>query len=270
MTQLLDGKVLSNDIAERLKALISSLETKPHLSIIQVGDDVRSNAYIKRKITYGQNIGAIVTHQKYSEDITESELEVQIEKLNANNNVHGIIIQLPIPEHLNRERITDMIDSEKDIDGLTRNSPFAPATARGILSLLKHYEIAIKDKRIVVVGRSLLVGKPTALLLEKEGGLVSIAHRGTTNLAEVTREVDILVVATGVLGLINRNHVSPNQTIIDVGINLDKNDRLVGDVVFEEVSSIVKAITPVPGGVGPMTVASLFENLLDAYRGQTN
>jgi len=303
MSKILDGKIVRDKIAEDLRKEIT-LRVKdpqgrrPKLVIIQVGDLAESNTYIKQKILFGQKIGAIVDHQKFDEKVTQELLITHISKLNTDQNVSGIIIQVPIPSHLDKDAIIDAIDPKKDVDGLTsanlkllwenKKGAIIPATTRGILSLLDYYKIPISGKKVVVVGRSFLVGKPTALALLNRDATVTICHRETRNLKEETKNADILVAAVGKANLITKDHVSKNQVVIDVGINMINNQKpsfvktsegkpetepsgrkIVGDVDFESVAKIVKAITPVPGGVGPMTVASLFENLLEAYLTQT-
>lgn len=269
MAQILDGKLVSNILAEKLLEEVEALEVKPCLAIIQVGDDPRSSAYIRRKMSLGEKIGARVLLHQLPASVTEERLIESIENLNKDNKTHGIIVQLPLPESFNKEKIIEAISPLKDVDGLTSGSLFVPATARGVVSLLQHYNIAIEGKLATVVGRSALVGKPTTKLLEELGARVTVAHRETKDLGEATRNSDILVVATGVPKLIKEEHVRRGQTVIDVGISIEES-RLVGDVDFEKVKDTVENITPVPGGVGPMTVVSLFENLLEAYRKQTS
>ncbi|HLA03780.1 MAG TPA: bifunctional 5,10-methylenetetrahydrofolate dehydrogenase/5,10-methenyltetrahydrofolate cyclohydrolase [Patescibacteria group bacterium] len=297
---LLDGKALNEKIAEKLKAEISRLETlrargplgrRPKLVIIQVGDLAESNAYIGRKIKFGEKIGAVVDHQKFPNTITQEKLITQISSLNTDSSVTGIIVQMPLPKHIDRDEVIDSIDPAKDVDGLTsrnlkllweaKGEGFVPATTKGIISLLDEYKIPIVGKHVVVVGRSFLVGKPTFLAFLNHDATVTVCHRHTKNLAKHSRSADILVVAAGKPNLIGKEHVHKNQVVIDVGINAVQNEvsprghneerprsTLVGDVNFAEVSKIVKAISPVPGGAGPMTVASLFENLLEAYNRQ--
>ena len=286
MTKVLSGKVVRDKIAQTLKSQIQNLKTKPHLVIIQVGNLPESNTYIKQKVLFGQNIGAKVEHVKLEEDIFEKDLILKIKKYNLDTSVHGIIVQMPIPKNLDKEKIINAISFQKDVDGQTavnmkkliENDPtgFLPATTKGILTLLEHCGVNAEGKNVVVVGRSTLVGKPTALALLNQNATVTLAHSKTKNLRNITKSADILIVAAGKQNLIGKEHVSQNQTIIDVGINvINSNDKpedepagkkLVGDVNFEEVSKIVEAISPVPGGVGPMTVASLFQNLLKASK----
>ncbi len=307
MAQILDGRAVRDAILEDLKSQITKLETKPKLVIIQVGDNPESNTYIGQKIKFGEKIGAIAELKKFPVDISQKDLESIIYHLNSDPTVHGIIIQLPISDHLDKDALIELIDPKKDVDGLTsanqklleENSPDAlvPATAKGVITILDFYKIQIKGKKAAVVGRSKLVGAPVASLLRNLGAEVTVGHSQTPDLTAVTKPADIIVVAVGKPNLIGKEHVSPGQTIIDVGINvvdqlpetrdqtegqesekvrpwkterpdLKSTRKLVGDVNFAEVEPIVAAITPVPGGVGPMTVASLFENFLEAYKQQ--
>lgn len=314
--KILDGKIVRDKIAQKLSSQIlalsevegSSLRSKPKLTIIQVGNLSESNAYIRQKVLFGQKIGAIVELAKLGSDISQETLNSKLLTLSSIPQVHGIIIQLPIPKHLDKNKIVDSITPAKDVDGQTstnlkkliENNPtgFIPATTKGIVTLLNYYKIPIPSKNITVVGRSSLVGKPTALALLNLNATVTICHRETKNLTYHTKNADILIVAAGKPNLITRDHVASGQVVIDVGINMiqgqksevisqksglskpelenerstindQRSTNLVGDVKFDEVSKIVAAITPVPGGIGPMTVASLFENLLEAYTSQT-
>ncbi len=267
--KILDGKKLSIEIASKLEKQIRSLETKPKLVIIQVGEREESNTYIRNKLKFAEKIGATAEHRKFTENIREEKLVKEIEKLNKNKSVHGIIVQLPLPRHLNPRVISGAALPEKAVDG---SLLFTPATTKGIIALLDHYKIPIAGKKVVVVGRSELVGKPTALALLNRDATVTVCHSQTKDMARETKRADILIVAIGKAKLIGKKHVSKNQIVVDVGINLVNGPstelgvkKLVGDVDFEKVSKTVKAISPVPGGVGPMTIASLFENLLDAY-----
>jgi len=312
--KILDGKALSEKIAEKLRSQILALRTKPKLVIIQVGDLPESNAYIGRKVKFGEKIGTIVNHKKFDNNISQESLITHISSLNTNFSVTGIIVQMPLPKHIDKDEIIDSIDPAKDVDGLTSrnlkllwenkttdyssseqrgprslstlssrpkgsrqartiNAGFIPATTKGIISLLDEYKIPIEGKHVVVVGRSFLVGKPTFLALLNRDATVTVCHKHTRNLKQETRNADILIVAAGKPNLIGKEHVHKNQVVIDVGINAIENEdgphyKLVGDVNFVEVSKIVKSISPVPGGAGPMTVASLFENLLKAYTRQ--
>ena len=298
MTQILDGRIVRDKIAQKLKTQISfsrengtKLRSQPKLVIIQIGNLPQSNTYIAQKIKFSQKIDAIVDLQRFPENVTQENLKSKILNLNSDSNVHGIIVQLPIPDHLDKDEIINTIDPLKDIDGHTstnikflfegKTAGFVPATTKGILTLLDHYKIPILGKHVVVIGRSSLVGKPTALAFLNRNATVTVCHSKTKDLAGVTKTADILVVAAGKPRLITKNHVKGGQVVIDVGINVlsgiipekpetePPSRKLVGDVDFDKVSKIVTAISPVPGGVGPMTVASLFENLLEAYSRQT-
>src|SRR3989338_898835 len=295
MTKILDGKVVNEKIAEQLRTEIAKRGTRPKLVIIQVGDVPESNAYIGRKKAFGQKIGAEVKLKRFHETISQKELVGQIIVYNRDPQYHGIIVQMPIPKSLDKDQIIDSISPQKDVDGLTsinlkllwenRKEGHIPATTKGILTLLDYYKIPIAGKHVVVVGRSFLVGKPTALAFLNRDATVTITHSKSKNLPSITKTANILVVAAGKAKLIGRNHVSSGQVVVDVGINVVNNQKLetrnqkpgtephdrkiVGDVDFESVRKIVTAITPVPGGIGPMTVASLFENLLETYKSQT-
>ncbi len=268
-------------IAQKLKEKVGRSSLVPTLAVIQIGSLPESTAYITQKKKFAEKIGASVNHIVLDEDVGEIDVLAEIKKLNADISVHGIIVQMPIPKHLNRWNIIEAITPTKDVDGLTSTNTkalwdnrrgFVPATARGVLSLLSYYDISVAGKKIVVIGRSVLVGKPTALLLLNHDATVTICHSKTKDVAEVTHTADIIVVAAGVPNLITADYVSPRQVVIDVGINVSAKkledeigtQKLTGDVDFEAVSGLVSAISPVPGGVGPMTVASLFENVVEA------
>lgn len=271
---LLDGKIARNSLASELKKMISNLPIKPKLAIIQVGDRKESNTYITQKKIFAEKIGAEVNHIKFLENVSEDEVCVEIQKLNKDNSVHGIVVQLPLPLDLDKNIIIQNIDPLKDVDGLTsvntkllwsNERGHIPATARGILTLLDYYKIPIKGKKVVVVGRSELVGKPVAMALLNRDATVTVCHLETENIKLETQRADILVVAAGDPEFITKDFVKEGQVVVDVGISVLQDKRLVGDVKFDDVKGIVSAISPVPGGVGPMTVLSLFQNLLDAY-----
>jgi methylenetetrahydrofolate dehydrogenase (NADP+)/methenyltetrahydrofolate cyclohydrolase len=275
MSILIDGKKVSNEISKDIKREISGLAIKPKLIIIQIGDLKASNVYVEKKIEFGKKVGAIVEYKKYDENIKEEEIISDIKRFNLDNSVHGIMVQLPIPKNFNTEKILDTIDYKKDVDGLTATNTrflynnkelFLPATTKGIITLLEKYNIDLFGKRVVIIGHSILVGKPTALAFLNRKATVTICNQFTKDLDIDTKRADIVVVAVGHPGLITKNHVNKDQTIIDIGISVLKDNKISGDVNFEEVKDIVYAITPVPGGVGPMTVLSLFENLVKAYK----
>lgn len=269
MPKILDGKIVRDGIIVKLKKEIESFKSVPTLAIIQVGDLAESSKYIKNKKSFAEKIGAEVKHLKFENDISQTALETEITKLNQDKNITGIIVQLPLPKHLDVNIILNMVDSNKDVDGLTENSPFTPATARGVKTLLDYYEIEVINKKVVVMGRSKLVGGPIRNVMQESGAGVQVVHSQTENPKEITKTADILIVAIGKANLIDETYIKEGQVVIDVGINF-KGDKLVGDVDFEKVKDIVSAISPVPGGVGPLTVASLFENLVEAYKKQYN
>lgn len=244
---------------------------RPKLVIFQVGNDERSSTYIKQKKIFGEKIGFDVEYIQLDDNVSEEEIISKIKEKNADASVSGIIVQMPLPESLNSVRIIDTISPEKDADGLSSvnikkffvndKSAIVPATARGIILLLNFYKIKIAGKKVVVVGRSLIAGRSIANVFLNNDATVTICHSKTKNLKEETKSADILVVALGKEKFIKKDFVKKEQVVIDVGINKIKGG-ICGDVDFENVSKIVSAISPVPGGVGPMTVISLFENML--------
>ncbi|MDO8564920.1 MAG: bifunctional 5,10-methylenetetrahydrofolate dehydrogenase/5,10-methenyltetrahydrofolate cyclohydrolase [bacterium] len=281
---ILDGKVVRDKIAAELRQRILAFSSKPKLVIIQIGENEESATYIQQKKRFGESIGAVVEHVALPADTSERDVLSAIKQYNSDSNTHGIIIQMPIPDSFDRDRVLDAIAPEKDVDGLGsasvkalwegKRAGYMPATTKGILSLLEYYKIPIAGKNVVVVGRSFLVGKPTAQALLNLDATVTIAHSKTVNLPALTQHADILIVATGNPHFIQRDHVRAGQVIIDVGITAVTGEKLdeevgertiTGDVHFDAVKDTVHAISPVPGGVGPMTVASLFENLVTAF-----
>jgi methylenetetrahydrofolate dehydrogenase (NADP+)/methenyltetrahydrofolate cyclohydrolase len=275
MPHILSGVEVRNIKLEALKARFEGFPAKPTLVIIQIGNRPDSTAYVSTKIAFGAKIGAIVRRVHFPEHVTNEEIMKTIEECNTDRSVAGIIVQLPLLAHLDQEKIIEVIDPSKDVDGLTstnvalldKNNSHAivPATARGVIELLDFYKIPIEGKKCTVVGRSTLVGRPIAQLLLNKGALVNVAHSKTVDVAKETRAADVIIVAVGKPGLIGPDHVRAGQVIIDVGINVAS--KLVGDVDFDKVAPILGssgAISPVPGGVGPMTVFCLFENLADA------
>lgn len=273
MATLIDGRKTRETLMPALVERIKKLTWKPTLAIVQVGDRPDSTAFIKAKKSFAAKIGVSEEHIQLSESVSEADLIAKIQELNARGDIHGIIVQLPLPPGIDRDHVIESINPRKDTDALTsynvkrwqegvRGALF-PATARGIRELLAQYDVILKGKAVTVVGRSALVGKPIASMAAHEGARVAICHRGTANLRSETQKADILIVAAGSPRLITPLHVKSGQTVIDVGITTDATEALVGDVDFKSVEPIVSAISPVPGGVGPMTVLSLFENLID-------
>ncbi len=261
---LLDGRKAKESYVEQLIERVKTLPFSPCLVIIQVGDRPDSDAFIKSKKVFAQKIGAKEIHVKLPATISQDEVLETIEKYNYDDSVHGIIVQLPLPAHLNPDEIIEAIYPNKDTDGLTEHTDFMPATARGIRDLLHFYKIELKNKNVTVVGQSKLVGRPITSMCEKEGAHVISCDSKTKNLSEKTKIADIVIVAIGKPKFITNEYLKEGQIVIDVGITRIEESFLVGDVDFENVKDIVSAITPVPGGVGQMTVLALFENLIDA------
>ncbi len=275
--KILDGKKVRDILAEKIKKELKKLKAKPTLAIVQVGNNPASAVYIQQKKLFGEKLGCNVRHIHFWEKTSESALLLKIKKLNADKKVNGIIVQLPLPNHIDEMKIIEHISPGKDVDGLNsknlhfllENIPggFTPATTKGIVSLLDFYKILIEGKKVTVVGRSLLVGKPTALAFLNRNATVTVCHSKTKDIKNEIKRADIIVSAIGKPKFIKKNFVKSGQIIIDVGIT-KTGEKFFGDVDFKPVSKIVRAITPVPGGVGPMTVVSLFENILLSYKRQ--
>jgi len=272
MAKILYGKPVREKMALELKAKIEGVGVSPKLAIIQVGNREDSTAYIKQKQKFGAEIGVEVMLKNLE---MEEGLIKEIEKLNQDESITGIIVQLPLPPHLDAARAVQAIAKEKDADGLREaetegEGPLVtPATARAVLSLLDYYDVQLQDKNIAVIGRSRLAGGPIAEVLRGRGAMVTVCHKETPNTAEICRGSDVLISAAGQVGLVTKDFVNRSQVVIDVGINR-VDGKLVGDVLFAEVEPIVAAISPVPGGVGPLTVACLFQNLLDLCYNEHN
>lgn len=259
---ILDGKKAREHYFPILKNKVKELGYIPKLAIVQVGEREDSNAYIKAKKSFAEKIGVEVLHNKFDENTKQEEVIDLIKKLNNDNDVSGIIVQLPLPSNFDSLKIINSISIKKDADGLVENSQVMPATARGIKELLKFYNVDFFGKKVTVFGRSRIVGAPTAKMFEEEGSIVTVCHSQTENNKEKAKNAEILVIAIGKPKLIDSSFVSKGQIVVDVGIT--KEDKtLIGDVDFENVKDIVEMITPVPGGVGQMTVLALFENIVD-------
>lgn len=273
---LIDGKKIKANILEELKEKVSQLKIKPGFAVIQVGNNEASNIYIKQKAKMATYIGYNYWHISFDENITTDELLKEIEKLNNDKKVHGIMVQMPLPSHIDTSIIQNAVIKEKDVDGLNdynagllfhNKDALYSCTPYGVMELLKRYHITISGADAVVIGRSNLVGKPMSAMLLNAGATVTTCHSKTKDLSKYTKNADILVVCVGIPNFITKDMVKENATIIDVGINrLDSG--ICGDVSFEEVAPKVKYITKVPGGVGPMTVAMLGTNILKAYNMQ--
>lgn len=264
MAKILYGSPVREKIKQELLERIKGLKQPPVLAIVQVGDREDSNVYIRQKQKFGEEIGIKVLLNKFKENISQKELEEEVEKLNADEKINGIIIQLPLPDNFDIEKIINLVSGQKDADGLnTQDYPGClPATARGVMALLDYYEIPIKGKKAAVIGQGILAGRPIADELQKRGAKVFRCDIDTLNIPDISKECDILISAVGKADLITKEFVNEKQAVVDVGIN-KVNEKMAGDVSFAEIEPLVKAITPVPGGVGPLTVACLFQNLID-------
>lgn len=271
---VLDGKAVAAAVKEEVAEVVAELDYRPGLATVLVGDDPASHTYVRGKRRDAQQVGIESIHHELSSDVSQSDLLALIGALNEDQEVDGILVQLPLPDGLDGELTVEHIDPTKDVDGL---HPFSlgklvlgkpglrPCTPSGVMRILDHYGISTGGARAVIVGRSFLVGRPLAMIMSERGvdSTVSMAHSRTADLPSVTREADILVAAAGAPALIGAEHVKPGATVIDVGINRTE-DGLVGDVDFDAVKEVAGAITPVPGGVGPMTRAMLLANTLRA------
>lgn len=275
---ILDGKELSNEIKANLTKKIKDNLIKPCLAVVQIGNDEASNIYIKAKEKACNEVGIYFKHIKFSNNASEIEIKNKIIELNNDEYVNGILIQLPIPDRFNVYKLLNLINKDKDVDGLTDNNiaklfkdknNLVPCTPLGIIKLLKKYDIKLTGKHAVVVGKSNLVGKPLAMLLLQEGATVTICHSKTEDLQKYTKDADILISAVGKKDLIKSDMVKDDSVVIDVGISR-VDGKLYGDVDFENIKDIASYITPVPGGVGPMTVAMLLNNVIKNYEKTNN
>lgn len=275
---IMDGKSLKNEILSGLAEKVKALDKVPTLCVIQVGDDEASNVYINQKRKMCNDIGYNFIHEKYDDSITEDELLKNIGRFNSNDNIDAILVQMPLPSGINEKNIQNAVNKYKDVDGLNDSnivdlisgkSSLYPCTACGVISLLDKYGVTLEGSNVVIVGRSSLVGMPLFHMLENRNATVTLCHSKTRNLQSITKNADIIISATGVKGLIKEDMVNNNTVVVDVGITRE-NGKLYGDVDFDNVSKKAKLITPVPGGVGPMTIASLAQNILKAYKLQKN
>jgi methylenetetrahydrofolate dehydrogenase (NADP+)/methenyltetrahydrofolate cyclohydrolase len=274
MTRIINGKKIAEDIYTELKEEVKNLEDKPGLAVVLVGDDPASLVYVRNKERICKRLGLNYRLMRFPQSADKNEILSTIESLNSDKEINGIIVQIPLPEHLDPFEVVSAIDPLKDVDGLHPDNlgrllsgkpRIIPCTPLGVIELLKRENIDIRGKNAVIVGRSNLVGKPLFHLLLSLDATVTVCHSKTRDLKEETSRADILVCAVGVPKLISADMVKEGATVIDVGINRI-GDRLVGDVDFENIMGIASAITPVPGGVGPMTVAMLMKNVITAYK----
>ena len=274
----IDGKQISKDIKEELKEEVASLAAQGRkccLAVIQVGNDPASSVYVGNKKKACAYLGIESLAYELPEETTEDELLEIIDKLNNDTNVHGILCQLPLPKQINEDHIIKAISPKKDVDGfhpqnvgalVIGEQGFVSCTPAGIIQLLKRSNIEMDGKHCVVVGRSNIVGKPMSLLMLRENATVTICHSHTKNLEEICKEADILIDAIGQPQFIGKEYVKKGAVVIDVGIHRDENNKLCGDVKFDEVEPVASYITPVPGGVGPMTIAMLMHNCVEAMK----
>lgn len=280
MAQLIDGKQISKQIKDELKEEVKNLAAAGRhacLAVVQVGDDPASSVYVNNKKKACAYIGIESRSYELPDTTTEEELVALVEELNSDDGVNGILVQLPLPSHIDEDRIIRTISPDKDVDGFhpvsvgrlwIGENGFLSCTPAGIIQLLKRSGITIEGKECVIVGRSNIVGKPMAALLLRENGTVTVTHSRTKNLKEVTRRADILIVAIGKRQFITADYVKEGAVVIDVGMHRDENNHLCGDVDFADVEPHTSAITPVPGGVGPMTIAMLMNNCVETIRTQ--
>ena len=276
MALLIDGKEISKQIKDELKQKAAELKSKGvevTLAVIQVGDDPASSVYVRNKKKGCEYVGIGSLSYELPGETTQEELLGLIRELNGRRDVNGILVQLPLPEHIDEDTVIRTIDPAKDVDGFHPQSVgalcighpgFVSCTPAGIIQLLKRSGVEIEGKECVILGRSNIVGKPMALLMLRENATVTIAHSRTKNLKEVTGRADILIAAVGKPKMVTRDYVKKGAVVIDVGINRDENNKLCGDVDFADVEPVCSAITPVPGGVGPMTIAMLLNNCIES------
>lgn len=289
MYQIIDGKKISaeikTEIAEEVKEMVSKGEKKPHLAAILVGNDGGSITYVNHKVKACEQVGFDSTLLRFEDDITEEKLLSEVHKLNNDNNIDGFIVQLPLPKHIDEQKVIEAVSPEKDVDGFHPVSvgrtviglpSFVSATPAGIMELIERYNIDTQGKHCVVIGRSNIVGRPMSILLSRKGNpgnaTVTVCHSRTQNLSEITRQADIIIAALGIPEFLKADMVKEGAVVIDVGTTRVKSDKtksgwkLKGDVDFENVAPRCSYITPVPGGVGPMTIVSLMKNTLIAAK----
>ena len=278
MANIIDGKAVSANLRGIIRSQVDELIAagiKPTLAVILVGSDPASAVYVRNKQKACIETGIVPIQITLPEDTSESELLAEIDKLNSDDSVHGILVQLPLPRGIRDEKVIGRIDPKKDVDAFTHENVgrivegkygFLPCTPAGIMKLLEYYEIDVVGKECVVVGRSNIVGKPMALLLLNASGTVTVAHSKTENLNDVCKRADILIAAVGKAKFITADMVKQGAVVVDVGINRLSNGSLVGDVDYDEVSKVASYITPVPGGVGPMTITMLMQNTVTAAK----
>ena len=276
MAFIIDGKRISTEIKDETRDKVAELKAQGKeisLAVVQVGDNPASCVYVRNKKKACEYVGIKSVSHELPEETTEAELLELIDKLNNDDTINGILVQLPLPAHMDENKVIDAISPYKDVDGFhlmnvgalsTGQKGFISCTPYGIIQLLKRSNIDIAGKHCVVIGRSNIVGKPMSMLLLRENGTVTVVHSKTQNMKEITKQADILVVAIGKPKFVDETFVKEGAVVIDVGINRDEDNKICGDVDYDKVFNKVSAITPVPGGVGPMTIAMLMNNCLEA------
>lgn len=281
MANIIDGKAVAQTVRERIREEVAHFTEKtgkrPGLAVVIVGDDPASQVYVRNKKRACEEVGMHSEEYALPAETTEAELLALVEKLNDDSKINGILVQLPLPQHLDAEKVILAIDPRKDVDAfhpqnvgkiMIGNYSFLPCTPAGVMELLKHYGVDLCGKHCVIIGRSNIVGKPQAMLMLKENATVTICHSKTKDLAEITKQADVLVAAVGRPRFVTEDMVKDGAVVVDVGINRTADGKLCGDVDFATVAEKVSYITPVPGGVGPMTITMLLENTLTAAKEQ--
>tara|TARA_R110002126_G_scaffold86474_8_gene208734 strand:- start:5981 stop:6862 length:882 start_codon:yes stop_codon:yes gene_type:complete len=275
--RILDGKATAKavraDVAASVAALVATGAKPPGLTVVLVGEDPASQVYVRNKDRAATEAGFVVDTVRLPADVPQAELEAVVEGLNANDDVHGVLVQLPLPKGLDADRVIDRLDPDKDVDGLSPRSVanwtlgrpgHRPCTPAGCIEILERHDLPLEGQHVVIVGRSMLVGKPLATLALARNATVTVCHSRTRDLAGVCRTADVIVAAVGVPKLVKGDWVKPGAAVLDVGINRGEDGKLVGDVDFAAASEVAGAITPVPGGIGPMTIAMLLSNTFQA------
>ncbi|MDH6671771.1 methylenetetrahydrofolate dehydrogenase (NADP+)/methenyltetrahydrofolate cyclohydrolase [Paenibacillus sp. LBL] len=275
---IISGKQISEEIRKGIALEVEQLSkqnVRPGLAVVLVGDDPASHVYVRNKEKACQDLGYYSEVHRLSADSSQEEVLALVDKLNAQDSIHGILVQLPLPKLIHEKAVIDAISVEKDVDGfhpvnvgnlVIGDDSLLPCTPAGVIEMIKRTGIEIAGKHAVVIGRSNIVGKPVSLLLQRENATVTMCHSRTANMAEIARQADILVVAIGRANMIDASYVKPGAVVIDVGMNRLENGKLAGDVDFESVKQVSGPITPVPGGVGPMTITMLMQNTLLAAK----
>ena len=275
---IIDGKALAKEVRAQIKQRVAELaETtgkKPGLAVVLVGENPASQIYVRNKERAATNIGFTSKVIRLPKETSQEALLDLVDRLNRDDTVHGILVQMPLPRHIDDDAVIRAIDPDKDVDGfhvvnagrlMVGQDGFQSCTPKGVMRMLKHLGVEIAGRHAVVVGRSNIVGKPMAMMLLRENATVTVCHSRTADLGAITRQADILVVAVGRSELIRGDMIKPGAVVIDVGMNRDEAGKLHGDVAFDEAVEVAGAITPVPGGVGPMTIAMLMENTLESF-----